>query len=105
MKQLLTSTLAAITFSLSFSVFAETESAASQCEDWAQRAGSFMVVRQMNTPIHEAMKDAVGNVTRGLLLNAYQEPVHEGFEAQQEAIHGFRTKIYDDCMAQFNETN
>lgn len=102
MKYLFAPTLAGVTLILSFSAVAETESLLSQCESWAQKAGSFMVVRQMNTPIHEAMQNALGNVTRGLLLNAYQEPVYETFEEQQEAIHGFRTRIYDDCMSQLN---
>lgn len=102
MKNLFASTIAGVALSLSFSAVAEPEGSLSECESWAQKAGSYMIVRQMNTPIHEAMQNAVGNVTRGLLLNAYQEPVYETFEEQQEAIHGFRTRIYDDCMSQLN---
>lgn len=102
MKKMVAPMLTGLCLSLSFPVLAETASHEAQCEEWSQRGGSFMVVRQMNTPIHEAMKETIGNVTRGLLLTAYQEPVHDTFEQQQEAIYNFRIKIYEDCMAQFD---
>lgn len=72
------------------------------CEDWASKAGSYMLFRQMNTPIHEAMQNAMGNVTRGLLLSAYQEPVAETNEGKQQAIDDFKNRIYNDCISQYN---
>ncbi|MCB2425554.1 hypothetical protein [Methylophaga pinxianii] len=70
------------------------------CEDWASKAGSYMLFRQMNTPIHEAMENAMGNVTRGLLLSAYQQPVEETNEGKQQAIDNFKNQTYEDCIAQ-----
>ncbi|MDO8827458.1 hypothetical protein [Methylophaga sp.] len=70
------------------------------CEDWASKAGSYMLFRQMNTPIHEAMENAMGNVTRGLLLSAYQQPVAETNEGKQQAIDDFKRKTFEECVAQ-----
>jgi hypothetical protein len=84
----------------SFSVQAESEQL---CEEWSSKAGSYMLFRQMNTPIHEAMQNAMGNVTRGLLLSAYQQPVAETNEGKQQAIDDFKKQTYDDCISQQQE--
>lgn len=70
------------------------------CEEWASKAGSYMLFRQMNTPIHEAMQNAMGNVTRGLLLSAYQQPVHETNQGKQQAIDDFKNSTYEGCISQ-----
>ena len=70
------------------------------CDDWASKAGSYMLFRQMNTPIHEAMENAMGNVTRGLLLSAYQQSVAETNEGKQQAIDNFKNQTYKDCISQ-----
>lgn len=72
----------------------------SVCEDWASKAGSYMLFRQMNTPIHEAMQNAMGNVTRGLLLRAYQSPVEETNEGKQQAIDEYKAAIFEECNNQ-----
>ena len=69
------------------------------CEDWASKAGSYMLFRQMNTPIHEAMQNAMGNVTRGLLLRAYQSPVEETNEGKQQVIDEFKQQIMEECLS------
>lgn len=81
----------------SFSVQAEQEQV---CDEWANKAGSYMLFRQMNTPIHEAMQNAMGNVTRGLLLSAYQQPVQDTNEGKQQAIDDFKSSTYEECMSQ-----
>lgn len=69
------------------------------CEDWSSKAGSYMLFRQMNTPIHEAMQNAMGNVTRGLLLRAYQSPVEETNEGKQQVIDEFKQQIMEECLS------
>ncbi|AFJ01273.1 hypothetical protein Q7C_92 [Methylophaga frappieri] len=59
-----------------------------------------MLFRQMNTPIQEAMENAMGNVTRGLLLSAYQQPVEETNEGKQKAIDDFKSQTYQECILQ-----
>jgi len=85
---------------VSLSAHAETPADTKVCEDWASKAGSYMLFRQMNTPIHEAMENAMGNVTRGLLLSAYQQPVSETNEGKQQAIDEFKNQTYDECISQ-----
>ena len=70
------------------------------CEEWASKAGSYMLYRQMNTPIHEAMENAMGNVTRGLVLSAYQQPVAETNEGKQHAIDDFKKQTLQECISQ-----
>lgn len=81
-------------------VHAEQSTENKICEDWASKAGSYMLFRQMNTPIYEAMENAMGNVTRGLLLSAYQQPVAETNEGKQQAIDDFKAKTFEECIAQ-----
>ncbi|MDX1748821.1 MAG: hypothetical protein R3271_00715 [Methylophaga sp.] len=73
------------------------------CDEWASKAGSYMLFRQMNTPIHEAMENAMGNVTRGLLLSAYQQPVAETNEGKQQAIDDFKNKTLEECISQMQQ--
>ena len=73
------------------------------CEEWASKAGSYMLFRQMNTPIHEAMENAMGNVTRGLLLRAYQQPIAETNEGKQQAIDDFKNKTLEECISQMQQ--
>lgn len=84
----------------SLTIHAETPADTKVCDDWASKAGSYMLFRQMNTPIHEAMENAMGNVTRGLLLSAYQQPVAETNEGKQQAIDNFKNQTYEDCISQ-----
>ncbi|ODN67446.1 hypothetical protein [Methylophaga muralis] len=85
---------------LLFNAFAVQAEQEQVCEEWASKAGSYMLFRQMNTPIHEAIQNAMGNVTRGLLLSAYQEPVQDTNEGKQKAIDDFKKQTYDGCISQ-----
>lgn len=69
------------------------------CEVWQQKANTFMAIRQQGTPITQAIRETAGNKSRGLMLQAYSEPVADGFEAQFYAIKAFSQKIYDQCLA------
>ena len=100
MKKTNTALLIGIMSLISLTTYAETPVDTEVCEDWASKAGSYMLFRQMNTPIHEAMENAMGNVTRGLLLSAYQQPVAETNEGKQQAIDNFKNQTYEDCISQ-----
>lgn len=100
MKKINTALLIGIMSLISFTTYAETPVDAEVCDEWASKAGSYMLFRQMNTPIHEAMQNAMGNVTRGLLLSAYQQPVSETNAGKQQAIDTFKNQTYEDCISQ-----
>jgi hypothetical protein len=68
------------------------------CEMWQQKANSFMTWRQQGLPIADAVKETAGNISRGLLLQAYAEPKEEGLQAQYDAIEAFSRKIYQQCL-------
>ncbi|MEX1200236.1 MAG: hypothetical protein WEB02_05545 [Methylophaga sp.] len=72
---------------------------AESCEVWQQKANTFMTYRQQGLPIAEAMQEAAGNKTRGLLLRAYAEPVEVGLEAQYAVIGTFSQTVFDECQA------
>lgn len=87
----------------SLSAYAETSTVDSKaCEECSSKAGSYMLFRQMNTPIHEAMENAMGNVTRGLLLSAYQQPVAETNEGKQKTIDTFKNQTFQECISHHN---
>lgn len=100
MKKTNTALLIGIMSLISLTTYAAPPVNTEVCEDWASKAGSYMLFRQMNTPIHEAMENAMGNVTRGLLLSAYQQPVAETNEGKQQAIDTFKNQTYEDCISQ-----
>jgi hypothetical protein len=100
MKKINTALLMGIMSLISLTTYAETPVDTEVCDEWASKAGSYMLFRQMNTPIHEAMENAMGNVTRGLLLSAYQQPVAETNEGKQQAIDNFKNQTYEDCISQ-----
>lgn len=100
MKKINTALLIGIMSLISLTTYAETPVDTEVCEDWSSKAGSYMLFRQMNTPIHEAMENAMGNVTRGLLLSAYQQPVAETNAGKQQAIDDFKNKTLDQCISQ-----
>ncbi|WP_296592264.1 hypothetical protein [Methylophaga sp.] len=100
MKKINTALLISIMSLISLTTYAAPPVNTEVCDDWASKAGSYMLFRQMNTPIHEAMENAIGNVTRGLLLSAYQQPVAETNEGKQQAIDNFKNKTYGDCISQ-----
>jgi len=100
MKKINTALLIGIMSLISLTTYAETPVDTGVCDEWASKAGSYMLFRQMNTPIHEAMENAMGNVTRGLLLSAYQQPVAETNEGKQQAIDNFKNQTYEDCISQ-----
>lgn len=100
MKKINTALLISIMSLISLTTYAAPPVNTEVCDDWASKAGSYMLFRQMNTPIHEAMENAMGNVTRGLLLSAYQQPVAETNEGKQQAIDNFKNKTYGDCISQ-----
>ncbi|MBL1458169.1 hypothetical protein [Methylophaga sp.] len=100
MKKINTALLISIMSLISLTTYAATPVNTEVCDDWASKAGSYMLFRQMNTPIHEAMENAMGNVTRGLLLSAYQQPVAETNEGKQQAIDNFKNQTYEDCISQ-----
>lgn len=72
---------------------------AESCEVWQQKANTFMTYRQQGLPIAQAMQEAAGNKTRGLLLRAYAEPVENGLEAQYEVIGSFSETVFNECQA------
>lgn len=100
MKKINTALLICIMSLISLPTYAETPVDTEVCDEWASKAGSYMLFRQMNTPIHEAMENAMGNVTRGLLLSAYQQQVAETNEGKQQAIDTFKNQTYEDCISQ-----
>lgn len=100
MKKTNTALLTGIMSLISLTPYAAPPVNTEVCDDWASKAGSYMLFRQMNTPIHEAMENAMGNVTRGLLLSAYQQPVAETNEGKQQAIDNFKNQTYGDCISQ-----
>ena len=100
MKKINTAILISIMSLISLTTYAAPPVNTEVCDDWASKAGSYMLFRQMNTPIHEAMENAMGNVTRGLLLSAYQQPVAETNEGKQQAIDNFKNQTYEDCISQ-----
>jgi len=100
MKNIYTALLFAGMWLIPLSTYAESPADTKLCEDWASKAGSYMLFRQMNTPIYEAMENAMGNVTRGLLLSAYQQPVAETNEGKQQAIDDFKNKTFEECVSQ-----
>lgn len=100
MKKINTALLISIMSLISLTTYAAPPVNTEVCDDWASKAGSYMLFRQMNTPIHEAMENAMGNVTRGLLLSAYQQRVAETNEGKQQAIDNFKNKTYGDCISQ-----
>ena len=100
MKKTNTALLIGIMSLISVTTYAAPPVNTEVCDDWASKAGSYMLFRQMNTPIHEAMENAMGNVTRGLLLRAYQQPVAETNEGKQQAIDNFKNQTYEDCISQ-----
>jgi hypothetical protein len=100
MKKTNTALLIGIMSLISVTTYAAPPVNTEVCDDWASKAGSYMLFRQMNTPIHEAMENAMGNVTRGLLLSAYQQPVAETNEGKQQAIDNFKNQTYEDCISQ-----
>lgn len=100
MKKPNTALLIGIMSLISLTTYAAPPVNTEVCDDWASKAGSYMLFRQMNTPIHEAMENAMGNVTRGLLLSAYQQPVAETNEGKQQAIDNFKNQTYEDCISQ-----
>ncbi|WP_292758812.1 hypothetical protein [Methylophaga sp. UBA2689] len=100
MKKINTALLISIMSLISLTTYAAPPVNTEVCDDWASKAGSYMLFRQMNTPIHEAMENAMGNVTRGLLLSAYQQPVAETNEGKQQAIDNFKNQTYEDCISQ-----
>jgi hypothetical protein len=100
MKKINTALLISIMSLMSLTTYAAPPVNTEVCDDWASKAGSYMLFRQMNTPIHEAMENAMGNVTRGLLLSAYQQPVAETNEGKQQAIDNFKNQTYGDCISQ-----
>ena len=100
MKKINTALLISIMSLISLTTYAAPPVNTEVCDDWASKAGSYMLFRQMNTPIHEAMENAMGNVTRGLLLSAYQQPVAETNECKQQAIDNFKNQTYEDCISQ-----
>lgn len=100
MKKTNTALLIGIMLLISVTTYAAPPVNTEVCDDWASKAGSYMLFRQMNTPIHEAMENAMGNVTRGLLLSAYQQPVAETNEGKQQAIDNFKNQTYEDCISQ-----
>ena len=67
------------------------------CEIWQQKANTFMTYRQQDLPIVEAMQEASGNKTRGLLLRAYQAPVENGLEAKYRVIGEFAQQVFEEC--------
>ena len=73
------------------------------CEGWKHKASLFMNWRQQGVPISEAVKDTSGNISRGLLLRAYGEPVVQGYEAQYAVIDDFSQKIYSECLSEQHE--
>ncbi|HCD06463.1 MULTISPECIES: hypothetical protein [unclassified Methylophaga] len=100
MKNIYTALLFGGMWLFPLSTYAESPGDTKVCEEWASKAGSYMLFRQMNTPIYEAMENAMGNVTRGLLLSAYQQPVAETNEGKQQAIDNFKNQTYGDCISQ-----
>ena len=80
-------------------VDADTVSKEDTCDGWANKAKQFMEVRQINTPIHEAMKMTVGNFSRGLMLRAYNEAVVEEGE-KQRVIEHFAEMIENECLTE-----
>ena len=100
MKNIYTALLFGGMWLFPLSTYAESPGDTKVCEEWASKAGSYMLFRQMNTPIYEAMENAMGNVTRGLLLSAYQQPVAETHEGKQQAIDNFKNQTYGDCISQ-----
>ena len=100
MKKPNTALLIGIMSLISLTTYAAPPVNTEVCDDWASKAGSYMLFRQMNTQIHEAMENAMGNVTRGLLLSAYQQPVAETNEGKQQAIDNFKNQTYEDCISQ-----
>lgn len=73
------------------------------CEGWKHKASLFMNWRQQGIPISEAVKETSGNISRGLLLRAYGEPVAVDFEAQYSAIDEFSQTIYSECLSEQHE--
>lgn len=54
--------------------------------------------RQQDIPITEAVKDTNGNISRGLLLRAYNEPVASGFEEKYAKVELFTQQIHQECL-------
>lgn len=71
---------------------------AQDCEFWKEKANLFMNWRQQDIPITDAVKDTNGNISRGLLLRAYAEPVVSGFEEKYAEIERFTQQIYQECL-------
>ncbi|WP_438971495.1 hypothetical protein [Methylophaga sp.] len=68
------------------------------CDFWKQKANLFMNWRQQEIPISDAVKDTSGNVSRGLLLRAYGEPIEESLADKYGKIESFTEKIHQECL-------
>jgi hypothetical protein len=69
------------------------------CDGWKNKASQFMSWRQQGMPISEAVKDTPGNLSRGLLLRAYAEPIADDYESQFFAAKQFSETVYEECRA------
>jgi hypothetical protein len=70
-----------------------------ECNIWKVKAQNYMKLRQENVPLAQAMKSLSGNRSRGLFLQAYQQPIVDGMEAKSEAINSFAETIYSECIS------
>lgn len=68
------------------------------CDGWKNKASQFMSWRQQGIPISEAVKDTPGNLSRGLLLRAYAEPIEDDYEAQFFAAQQFSEAVFEECL-------
>jgi len=69
------------------------------CESWKSKSAQFMEWRQQGMPISQAVKNTSGNVSRGLLLRAYAEPLAKDYEAQFFAVKNFSQQVFEECQA------
>lgn len=68
------------------------------CDGWKNKASQYMSWRQQGIPISEAVKDTPGNLSRGLLLRAYAEPIEGDYEAQFFAAQQFSETVHEECL-------
>jgi len=90
-------------FPLFFLSSAAVALSSQDCDFWKEKANLFMNWRQQEISITDAVKDTTGNISRGLLLRAYNEPVETGFEEKYATIEKFTQQIYQECL--LDETN
>jgi hypothetical protein len=89
-------------FALIFAVTPTIASEIDECEIWKAKADHYMNLRQQSMPITSAVKEVSGNKSRGLLLQAYAEPVAEEAEMKAEAVLAFSKEVYHECNTSDN---